>query len=152
MTNLSRRTLVSSVAALPALAVPVIANASEPDPIFAAIEAHRRACAATTAAFQSAADDGVDVEDNEQHRLFDNRDRAAFDLLEIQPTTVAGAAALLAYYVEVEGMNAQVFPEHLDVNGRPLDPGVAVGEWYGKFGFFLAHHVAATLSKISAVA
>jgi hypothetical protein len=145
--NLSRRTLVASAAALPVLAVPVVANASGSDPILAAIEAHRHAHAATTAAHQSAADDGVDLEDNEHHRLMDKQDRAAFDLLEIQPTTVAGAAALLAYYVEVEGMHAQVFPEHLDGNGRPYR-GEEIGVWYGKFGFFLARHAGLALERI----
>jgi hypothetical protein len=151
MSNLSRRNIVTSAAALPALAVPALGSAAA-DPIFAAIEAHRHAHAATTAAWQSAADDGVDVEESEHHRLMDKQDGAAFDLLEIQPTTVVGAAALLAYYAEVEAMNAQVWPEYLDVNGRPLDRGDEIGEWYGKFGFFLAHHVATALSKISAAA
>jgi hypothetical protein len=42
MSNLSRRSLVSSAAALPALAVPAVALASvEPDPIYAAIEEYR---------------------------------------------------------------------------------------------------------------
>lgn len=154
MSKLSRRTLVTSAAALPVLAAPVVANASGPDPILAAIEAHRHAHAATTAAHQAAADAGVDLEDREHHWLMDKQDRAAFDLLEIEPTTVAGAAALLAYYAEVEGMyaHAQVFPEHLDVNGRPLDSGVAIGKWYGKFGVFLARHVAATLGKMNVAA
>jgi hypothetical protein len=58
MSNLSRRSIVASAAALPALAVPAVALASteldrkaeldrifgsEPDPIFAAIEAYERA-------------------------------------------------------------------------------------------------------------
>ena len=43
MSNLSRRSLVTNAAALPALAVPAAALAStEPDPIFAVIEAHKR--------------------------------------------------------------------------------------------------------------
>jgi hypothetical protein len=44
MSNLSRRSLVSSAAALPALAVPAVAIAvtAEPDPIFAAIEEYKR--------------------------------------------------------------------------------------------------------------
>jgi hypothetical protein len=43
MSNLSRRSLVASAATLPALALPAVAlpASSEPDPIFAAIEAHR---------------------------------------------------------------------------------------------------------------
>jgi hypothetical protein len=47
MSNLSRRSLVTTAAALPALAVPAVAVAAtaEPDPIFAAIEKHRQAYA-----------------------------------------------------------------------------------------------------------
>lgn len=42
MSDLSRRSLVASAAALPALAVPVVAVASvEPDPVYAAIEKSR---------------------------------------------------------------------------------------------------------------
>jgi hypothetical protein len=41
MSKLSRRSLVATAAALPALAVPAIAATGQPDPIFAAIEAHR---------------------------------------------------------------------------------------------------------------
>ena len=40
----------------------------------------------------------------------DKQDGAAFELLEIQPTTIAGVTALLAYYVEVEAKNAQPAP------------------------------------------
>ena len=41
MSNLSRRSLVTSAAALPALAVPAVASAAiEPDPTFAVIAAH----------------------------------------------------------------------------------------------------------------
>jgi hypothetical protein len=47
MSALSRRSIVASAAALPALAVPAVAlAAAEPDPIYAAIEAHRVAYAA----------------------------------------------------------------------------------------------------------
>jgi hypothetical protein len=68
---------------LPALAVPAFAS-TEPDPIFAAIEAHRRACADLTTECHSAAENGI--------------------------ATIAGVTALLAYYVEVEAKNAQPAP------------------------------------------
>lgn len=49
MSHLSRRSLVTSAAALPALAVPAVVMASiEPDPIFAAIEAYREAAEASS--------------------------------------------------------------------------------------------------------
>ncbi|HWX14646.1 MAG TPA: hypothetical protein VNY06_07325 [Methylocella sp.] len=41
MSALSRRTIVTSAAALPALAVPAVAACAEPDPIYAAIEKYR---------------------------------------------------------------------------------------------------------------
>jgi hypothetical protein len=51
MSNLSRRSLVASAAALPALALPVVAVAAEPDPIFAAIERWEKAAAIEQAAY-----------------------------------------------------------------------------------------------------
>jgi hypothetical protein len=43
MSNLSRRSVVASTAALPVLAVPAVAVAAvEADPVFAAIEEHKR--------------------------------------------------------------------------------------------------------------
>jgi hypothetical protein len=60
MSALSRRNLVASAAALPALAVPALAGGefspSEPDPIFAAIERCEAACAAEEAAFDVRSD------------------------------------------------------------------------------------------------
>jgi hypothetical protein len=51
MPNLSRRHLGTTAAALPALALPAVAGtlAHEPDPIFAAIERHRKLDAETMA-------------------------------------------------------------------------------------------------------
>jgi hypothetical protein len=58
MSALSRRSIVASAAALPALAVPAVVSAAvEPDPIFAAIEVHRKALAAWSATLK--ASDGV---------------------------------------------------------------------------------------------
>jgi hypothetical protein len=57
--SMSRRSLVASAAALPALAVPAVVSAAiEPDPIFAAIEVHRKALAAWSETLK--ASDGVD--------------------------------------------------------------------------------------------
>ncbi len=53
MSNLSRRSLVASAAALPALAVPAVAEATigsaRPDPIFAAIDYQQQAQAVVDA-------------------------------------------------------------------------------------------------------
>ncbi len=53
MSHLSRRSLVASAAALPALAVPIVAVAvsAEPDPIFAAIERWKEALAVENASY-----------------------------------------------------------------------------------------------------
>jgi hypothetical protein len=48
MSKTSRRAILASIAAAPAVAVPGFAIAAEPDPIFAAIEAHRAAAAQPT--------------------------------------------------------------------------------------------------------
>jgi hypothetical protein len=64
MSNLSRRSLVASAVALPALAVPAVAIASvEPDPIFAALKAHDAAAEAETAGYEarSNAEDGFEA-------------------------------------------------------------------------------------------
>jgi hypothetical protein len=57
--SMPRRSIVASAAALPALAVPAVVSAAiEPDPIFAAIEVHRKALAAWSETLK--ASDGVD--------------------------------------------------------------------------------------------
>jgi hypothetical protein len=54
MSNLSRRSLVTSAAALPALAVPAVAVASvEPDPIFAVLKAFDAALEAENAGYEA---------------------------------------------------------------------------------------------------
>ena len=109
------------------------------DPIIAAIEAHRRACAETGAAYErrNAVEDelvaGVRVpadeaESDPQWIAADDaagealavQDDLAVKLLETQPTTIAGAAALLSYYVDAVTTTQPevVFPE-LDAHGRP---------------------------------
>src|SRR5262252_1014790 len=89
------------------------------DPIIAVIEAHRRACAETQAAYErrSAVEDefvaGVRVPageaENDPEWISANdaagealavQDDLAVRLLETRPTTIAGAAALLNYYVD----------------------------------------------------
>ena len=95
------------------------------DPIFAVIEAHRRACAQTWAAYErlSAVENklvaGLRVSageaENDPRWIAANdaagealavQDDLAVKLLETQPTTIAGAAALLTYYVDGCNNNA----------------------------------------------
>jgi hypothetical protein len=66
--------------------------ATEPDPIFAAIEQHRLVRAA---AYDGEHDPSDEISDREEELLQ--------ELGKIEPTTIAGAAALLSYMVDVEG-------------------------------------------------
>jgi len=138
------------------------------DPIIAAIEAHRRACAVTRAAFErrSAVEDefvaGVRVPageaENDPEWIAANdaagealavQDDLAVKLLEIQPTTIAGAAALLSYYVDAVTTTKPevVFPE-LDGNGRPFES-KSIGEPRRDFAYFIIRNVAALLSNMA---
>jgi hypothetical protein len=97
MSDLSRRSLVTSAAALPALAVPAVAVAAanmptwrapmlseqsaEPDPIFAAIESYK-------------------FWDKASVELGDEETPARWRLCETPPTTLAGPVALLNFAVE----------------------------------------------------
>ena len=139
------------------------------DPIIAAIEAHRRACAETRAAYErrNAVEDelvaGVRVpageaESDPQWIAADDaagealavQDDIALKLLETQPTTIAGAAALLTYYVDAVTTTQPevVFPE-LDGNGRPFES-KSIDEPRRDFAYFIVRNVAAALSNMAA--
>jgi hypothetical protein len=139
------------------------------DPIIAAIEAHRRACVETRAAFehQSAVENEVvagvrvpagEAENDPQWIAADDaagealavQDDLAVKLLETQPTTIAGAAALLTYYVDAVTTTQPevVFPE-LDGNGRPFES-KSIDEPRRDFAYFIVRNVAAALSKMAA--
>jgi len=138
------------------------------DPILAAIEAHRRACAETCAAYErrSAVEDelvaGVRVPageaENDLRWIAANdaagealavQDDLAVKLLETQPTTIAGAAALLTYYVDAVTTTQPevVFPE-LDGNGRPF-ASKSIYEQRRDFVYFIVRNVAAVLSNMA---
>src|SRR6516162_5757917 len=137
------------------------------DPILAAIEAHRRACAETCAAYErrSAVEDelvaGVRVPageaENDLRWIAANdaagealsvQDDLAVKLLETQPTTIAGAAALLTYYVDAVKTTQPeiVFPE-LDGNGRPFEC-KSIDE-RKDFAYFIVRNVAAALNNMA---
>jgi hypothetical protein len=137
------------------------------DPIIVAIEAHRRACAETWAAFErrSAVEDefvaGVRVPageaENDPEWIAANdaagealavQDDLAVKLL-LQPTTIAGAAALLTYYVDAvtTAQPEVVFPE-LDANGRPFEP-TSIDVPRRDFAYFIIRNVAAALSNMA---
>jgi hypothetical protein len=108
--SLSRRSLVTSVATLPALAVPAIALASvEPDPIFAAIEKERALNAAFIARCEH--EDGLreagieltpaagDHRTPEMVAAVNATVAARVGLANTAPTTLAGLVAYLDYVV-----------------------------------------------------
>jgi hypothetical protein len=99
MSNLSRRSLVASAAALPALAVPAVAIAAtaEPDPIFAAIEKFRTPEVAWLARCQYEEERGIDTP--ELAALIDACNAARSELADTIPTTPAGLIAYLDYIV-----------------------------------------------------
>jgi hypothetical protein len=138
------------------------------DPILAAIEAHRRACAETCAAYErrSAVEDelvaGIRVPageaENDLQWIAANdaagealavQDDLAVKLLQTQPTTIAGAAALLTYYVDAVTTTQPeiVFPE-LDGNGRPFEC-KSIDERMD-FAYFIVRNVAAALNNMAA--
>jgi hypothetical protein len=113
MSNLSRRSLVTSAAALSALALPAIAASVKSDPIFAAIEAYRKAFAEHGAAIEE-----VSLYTNshgfkrcpEREELERREDAACHfsasvtrDLASTIPTTLAGAIAMLRFAEEFDG-------------------------------------------------
>ena len=78
------------------------------------------------------------------------QDDLAMKLLEPQPATIDGAAALLTYYVGVATTKQPevVFPE-LDGNGRPFES-KSTDEPRRDFGYFIVRNVAAALSDMTA--
>jgi hypothetical protein len=110
MSKFSRRSIVSSVAALPALVVPAaaVAASTDPDPIYAAIEKERALEAAFVArCYQE--DDLVDAsvelepaapDDDrtpEMVAVVDAGVNARLELAKTAPTTLAGIIAYLDY-------------------------------------------------------
>jgi hypothetical protein len=122
----SRRQLLSGLAALPAVEIP-LASAAEPDPIFTLIEAkrvadvaHEAACHALNEAerrygFSSdEADAAWDAQGPACHAAFD----AAHSLVSTPPTTLAGLLAVLRF---VNGMQDRgSWPEDMDLEQQLL--------------------------------
>lgn len=166
----SRRAILAGAAILPVASLPALSTsaiaAAEPDPIFAAIEAHRYWSAKSTERFDRQSDfelstvlpRGIRMEEYPPWQPFndavneaeDSKDAAARDLLHIEPTTVAGAAALVSYYVEAETASPQVFPELLDNDGNRVDPSTVTYDdpFVPTFGRLLARNVACALGRL----
>jgi hypothetical protein len=102
--NLSRRAILAGAASVPALALPAVGKSAsaEPDPILAAIEAHRRAWVDLDpcSELDSMAHKGNEEAVQELDRLNKGLDAAVVNLLNIAPTTIGGVAAVLAYAAE----------------------------------------------------
>jgi len=149
------------------VAAPAMASHGGPDPIFAAIEAHRRANEATNALLREHSDleeklpkeisqsritaweekivetDAPEWIASERALMaaHDAEIDAALELASVSPKTTAGAAAILAYVVEYPDRFGSDFPEFADDDGitRP-------------FEHFIIQNCAAALAKLSAAA
>lgn len=101
--NITRRTALAGAAAtFPAAAIPAFAFPSEPDPVFAVIEAHRAAYlhwseAVRVSASMYQTDPGYDVAQAVTEERSGPEQEAAAELAGIVPATMAGVHALLDY-------------------------------------------------------
>jgi hypothetical protein len=99
-TQMNRRAVVAGAAVLPAIAAPIAVLAGEPDPIFAAIEAHR----VKNGDFKAACRDGTDEQAEIACAIEGAAARAMFLTV---PTTLAGIAALVAYVIGLESCGSR---------------------------------------------
>jgi hypothetical protein len=147
-TMTTRRAILAGGAAaatLPAaaLAVPL----APPDPIFAAIEAHRTAMTTFNAVVDAQSELRSSTREYEAlggplDRAYDAQHDAALALLSVAPTTITGAVALLRYaneYTETESGD-DMWPDHPVTDDDDARP----------WAFFLHAHVADALEQIAA--
>ncbi len=138
------------VGALPvALTGSDVAAASEADPIFAAIESHRSAVAARDAFFDERSGFETTLpEGDPKWAQIDQADEAAYEveetaaceMLNVEPATLEGVTAILAYTVEVLKRGC-AFSRFLDDDGKS-----------NSFEYFLMSNCAEALAKLSAAA
>lgn len=133
--QIDRRGVLCAMAALPLAAVPpapvLLTDAlTSPDPILAAIEAHVFAAAKFENLFE-----GFDAPEDDDSGA--ETDRAAWAMLQVEPTSIDGVRALLAYFARTSETDEQFFPEVYD------------GEV--NFPSALARHAAQALSKLEGV-
>ena len=144
--NLSRRAILAGAASVPALALPAtvaLAATAAIDPIYAAIAAHR------TANFEFHDDENLVDEDHPQYDkemqgLSDAAEAAAVNLCDVQPTTIAGAIALLNYYAEVtvsHGATGEDWPVEMEDKQDGVEK---------PFDYFFTRNVARALGNVSA--
>ena len=65
-------------------------------------------------------------------------------LTTIEPTTTAGAVALLTYFADVEGLNEQIWPEDVEEASD-----ASVSKEGASFAYFLARNLARALDKMT---
>ena len=163
--TLTRRALVASTAAMPAaaaLGLPVAQAAAEPDPIFAAIEAHRKAreeFAARNAyadklegewfkqrSSSADRDEARDAASEVELRASEKTDDVASILASVEPTTIAGVCALLTYYADVEVIDLGA---HWPYNLQDDDDTAVVRHGGASVGYFVARAAGRALAKIA---
>jgi hypothetical protein len=100
----SRRAVLAGAAALSDLSLPALAIPAQADPVFAAIEEHRRLKTISDAAFfavPKGGDEGLTDEIAKAEDYAGDRDDEASDqladILAMTPTTAAGCIAMLRY-------------------------------------------------------
>jgi hypothetical protein len=175
--TLTRRALVASTAAMPAaaaLGLPAAQAAAGPDPIFAAIDAHRKA----EAEFHERVDRKCVLEedlpprqrksnnDHGEQTIVETDDprwitaareedegaelaqEAALAFVTTEPTTVAGVCAFLTYFADVEVIDRGIaWPDSFEDEHDP-----AVTRHGGaSFGYFVARIACRALAKIASV-
>ena len=113
-----RKFLGSTVAVAAVSTVAGVSFAVEVDPIFAAIEAHRLVVAEIDALNALGVSDYDEI-DRRMPRLCERAWHAAWNMVEVEPTTRAGLTALLAYVVDLNQR------DHLGYERapRPGEPG-----------------------------
>lgn len=162
--DLTRRAAVKAIVAGSAAAASIIsaAAAPQPDPVFAAIEAHRSAVAADceiTARLSAAQSiafalprgsaerdarlDATETISQEQDRAFAESDRLAYVLADTRPTTLAGCAAVLRYATAFND-EGHLWPDQGEHNE---DDGAALASWECRLRVTLAAALDAIAEK-----
>jgi hypothetical protein len=130
MSTHSRRAILAGIAAAPAVTVPAIAIAAAPDPIFAAIKHYKAAVKTRDTAQRRCWDFSTKgplrhlpqdapecLQAEEDHsNAIDAEFEALNDLLDTQPTSLAGFAALL----DQLGIDQYAETEESDCDEEPL--------------------------------
>ena len=147
--SMSRRKLLTSMPAAAAALAPATATAlgrmpaDGADPIFAAIEVHKKAMQALSAAYSAQGEteeDSPEIDDaNDRH------EDALFDFLTTAPVTLAGAIAALDYAA------SPMFPDQKGANNREtlqLAATMAGDKDFVEVGAQFPAMIAATLRKL----